>query len=149
PAERPRLLDRQDIVRFLDYANRRAVSSRTHAVQARIGVGDVVTHRALSDLLLRVSNGIGQPQGILGRRPQNVERKSLRGFLSDSGKVLQFVDQALNRHGKIRHARCVTYDAPPRKPALIFPSFHFTSSAPKHLSSRPSERTRARGGTLA
>jgi hypothetical protein len=43
----------------------------------------------------------------------------LRGFLADSGEMLQCVDKSFNGSGKIRHARCVAQGETPRKPSKL------------------------------
>jgi len=45
--------------------------------------------------------------GVFGRRAQQKKSEALRGFLSDAGEVLQFIDQAFDRSGEIRHVGCV------------------------------------------
>src|ERR1700737_1306795 len=103
PAERPRFLNGENVVGFFDHTNGLAASRGSHAVQAWVGVGNVVTYRAFANLFLGLANRIGQRQSVLGRTAQQIERKSLRGLLSNAGEMFEFVDQSLDRGSKIRH----------------------------------------------
>src|SRR5271163_1129432 len=73
----------------------------------RIILRNIAAHRALADFFFSVANRVRQPKRVFRSRTQNKEGQTLGGFLSDSGQVLQFIDQSFNRSGKIRHARCV------------------------------------------
>ncbi len=73
------------------------------AVQARIGIGDVVAHRAEAHVHLGVADGVGERQGFFRLGAQNMEREALRGLRPDAGQMFELVDQTLDRFGKIRH----------------------------------------------
>src|SRR5262249_38192445 len=88
---------------------------RAGAVEARIGVGDVVADRALADFFLGVANGLGQSEGVLGRGAKEVKRKALSGFLANAGEMLKFIDQAFDWGGEIGHEKCVAQGRSRRK----------------------------------
>ena len=101
------LLDGKDIVGLFDDADGAFVAGGAGAIEARVGIGDVVAGRAGADLLLGVANGVGEAESVFGSGAEDVEGEALGGFLADAGEVLQFVDQTFNRSGKIRHVLCV------------------------------------------
>ena len=103
----PSLFDRQNVVRLLHHADRFLVACGADAKKTRIGVRDVVARRALANLFLRVSNGVGKGQGIFRRGPQEKKRQALRRLLADAGKMFQFIDESFHRSGEIWHAACV------------------------------------------
>ena len=79
------------------------IARRANAVKARIRVGDVSAGSALSDFFFGVANGVGKRHGFFRSGAQEMEREALRGFLSDTGKMFESVDQSFNGGGKIRH----------------------------------------------
>jgi hypothetical protein len=98
-----RFLDGEDVVGLFDHANGLAVARGSDAIQAWIGVGDVVARRALANLFFGISNGVGEPERVFRRRAQDKKCEALRGFLSNAGKMFEFVDEAFDRSGKIGH----------------------------------------------
>ena len=56
----PRFLDRENIVRFFDDADGSFITARPGAIEARIGIGDVVARGAGLDLLLGFTNRVGK-----------------------------------------------------------------------------------------
>ena len=98
-----RFFDRENVVGLFNDADRLVITGRADAIEARIRVGDVVADRALADFLFRVANRVGKSHGFFGRRAQEMEREALRGFLSNTGKMFEGVDQSFNGGGKIRH----------------------------------------------
>jgi len=103
PAILARLLDGHDVVGLLDHADHLAVPRGTGAVQAGVGVGDVIAHRAEAHVQFGVTNRIGERQRLLLSGAKNVKGEPLRGLGSDSGQVLELVDEALDRCGEVRH----------------------------------------------
>ncbi len=98
-----RFFDGHDVVRLFHHADGPAIARGPGAVQAGIRVSDVVADGAFADFFFCVANGVGERQGVFRRRAQQKESEALRGFLSDAGEVLQFIDQAFDRSGEIRH----------------------------------------------
>jgi hypothetical protein len=100
----PSLFNRENVVGFLNDADRPMVPRRADAIQTRIGVGDVVASGALADFFFGVANRIGKREGVFGRGAKQIKREALRGLLADSRKMFQCVNESFNRSGKIRHA---------------------------------------------
>jgi len=88
---------------LFDHADSPFVSRWPHAIQTRIGIGKILANRAGANLFFGLANGVGKRQRILRRGPKQMKRQPLGRFLSDSGEVLQFIDESLNRRGKIWH----------------------------------------------
>jgi hypothetical protein len=101
------LFDSENVVWLFDDTDGAFVAGGAGAVEAGIGVGDVVASGAGSDLFFGIANGVGEAKGVFRCGAQDVERKALGSFLADTGKMFQFVDQSFNWSGKIRHVLCV------------------------------------------
>ena len=90
-------LDRDDVARLLDDAERRGVAPFVEAVAAQLALGDVeaapapVT-RSLASMIAR-----GEAVGVLGRGLQEVERDPLRRLRADAGQPPELVDERLDR----------------------------------------------------
>jgi hypothetical protein len=88
---------------FFDDADRFVVASRTDAIEARVGVGDVVADRALADFFLGVANGVGKGEGFFGFGTEQMEGQALGRFLADTREMFESVDESFNWGGKIGH----------------------------------------------
>jgi hypothetical protein len=95
--------DCENVVRFLDDADRAAVTRRADTIEAWIRVGDVVARGAFADSFFCLANRIGKRQRFFVGGTQEMERETLRGLLADSGKMFQSIDESFYWGGKIRH----------------------------------------------
>ena len=102
-----RLFDGENVVRFFDDADGAFVAGGAGTVEARIGIGDVVTGRAGTNFFFGVANGVGEAESVFRSGAQDMEGEALGSFLADTGKMFQLVDESFNRSGKIRHVLCV------------------------------------------
>jgi len=75
-----RFLDSHDVVRLFHHANGPATARGPGAVETGIRVGDVVADGAFADFFFCVANGVGERQGVFGRRAQQKKSEALRGF---------------------------------------------------------------------
>ena len=73
------------------------MARRRAAIEARVGIRDVVAHRAFADIGFRVANRVGKRHRVFRLRAQQKKREPLRRFLADAGQMFQFVDQTRNR----------------------------------------------------
>jgi len=90
-------------VRLFDDANCLAIARGPRAIQARIGVRDVVAHRAKSHIQLGVADGVGEGQRIFRRDAEDMKREPLLQSWPDAGQMFELVDQALDRFREISH----------------------------------------------
>ena len=86
------LFNRENVVGFFDDANRFVIAGWANAIEARIRIRDVVARGALADFLFGIANSVRESHGFFWRGAQEMERKTLRGFLSDTGKMFEGVD---------------------------------------------------------
>ena len=97
------LLDRGDVGRFLDHAHQSLVASGIRAIDARVNVSDVVADGAEMQLRLQLMNGLGESGRIIGGGAEDVKGEALCGFVTNSWKFLELVNET--RHGfcKLAH----------------------------------------------
>src|ERR1700682_2203552 len=98
-----RFFDGHDVVRFFDDADCFAIARWPRAVQARIGIGDVVAHRTKSHVHLGVADSIGEGERIIRSNAHDLKREALRTLGPDAAQMYELVDQSLDRFGEIRH----------------------------------------------
>src|SRR5579884_2237389 len=90
-------------MRLFDHANLRPVAMRIAAVGAQFGVADVVAFGAQAEMVFHVQQRGGEPLGVLAGSSEDVEGKTLGGFLADAGQAAEFVDEPLQGRGEIGH----------------------------------------------
>jgi hypothetical protein len=64
------------------------------AEAARIGVGDVVAHRAVRNPFLDIANRFDEALCLLAWALEDVKREALRAPGTDAGETLQLFDEA-------------------------------------------------------
>jgi hypothetical protein len=95
--ELPRALDRDQVARLLDYADRRRLAALVLADAAGGLGGEVEADLAVADGLLDLADGVGQRERLLVGRAEDVEREPLRGALPDAGQARELGDQTVDR----------------------------------------------------
>ena len=84
PAVLARLLDRDDVVRLLDDADRLVAALGIRAVSAQLAVRDRVAQRAGPDPVQQRADRVRQPAGVLPRAPQQMEDDPLGRLRADA-----------------------------------------------------------------
>ena len=97
-----RALERDDVDRLLDDADRRVVAARVEADRAGLLLGQVPALAAEADALLHLGERRGERERLLGRPLQDVEREPLRRPLPDPGQPRQLRDEVLDRGAEHR-----------------------------------------------
>jgi hypothetical protein len=90
-----RSLERHDVGRLFDHADKARVAPGVAADLAYLFFSEVEAARAEADALLGFLEGAGQRQNVLGGQTKQVKRQPLSRFLADARKPSQLVDQAL------------------------------------------------------
>src|ERR1700722_8940624 len=88
--EIPGLFDRSDIGGFFHHANQALGAGCTAAIYTGINIRDVVADGAQSQISLDVAHSDSERFGVVVTRTQDVERKTLGRFASNSWKLFQF-----------------------------------------------------------
>ncbi len=97
-----RALERDDVDRLLDDADRRVVSACVEADRTRLLLGQVAALAAEAHPLLDLGERGSERERFLGRALEDVEGEPLRGPLSDSGQAGELRDEVLD--GGRKHA---------------------------------------------
>src|SRR5579884_939566 len=100
-----RALERDDVDRLLDDADRRLVAARVEADRARLVLGQIAALAAEADALLHLGDRRRERERLGARPLQDVERKPLRSSLPDAGQARQLGDEVLD--GGAEHAAIV------------------------------------------
>ena len=93
------LLHRHDVAGVLDHTQDRAVAPGVVADRTQLPFGHVEAPGAQRGVFLHRHDGLGQPDGVLGRHLQDVEGQALRGLGADAGETSELVHQRLERAG--------------------------------------------------
>src|SRR5579859_3019625 len=101
-----RALNGEDVVGLFDDADHSAITVRARAVKAGIGIGDVVTDAAFTNLQLGIANGVGQGHRVFWVGAEHMKGQALRCLLADPGQAFELIDEPTDRFGKVRHRRC-------------------------------------------
>jgi len=92
-------------VRLFDDADHAAIAGGAGAVEAGIGIGDVIADAAFANLQFGIANGIGQRDRFFRTGAQDMKGKPLSRLLTDSGQAFEFIDKPSDGFGKVRHQR--------------------------------------------
>ncbi len=87
-----RALNGEDVVRLFDDADHSAITVGARAVKAGIGIGDVVTDAAFTNLQLGIANGVGQGHRVFWVGAEHMKGKALRRLLADPGQAFELID---------------------------------------------------------
>ena len=117
-AEVAGLLDRDDVVRLLDDADRPLAARGVRAVGAHLPVGHRVADRAGADAVEERRDRLREPGGVLPRAPQEVEGDPLGRLRPDPGELPQLVDQARDG-GRVVHRRSPSVASTPAPRACL------------------------------
>ena len=93
---RVRALERDDVDRLLDDADRGVVAACVEADRACLFLGQVPALAAEADALLHLVERGGERGCLLRRALEDVEREPLRGALADPGQACQLRDEVLD-----------------------------------------------------
>src|SRR5687768_5288352 len=91
--EAARLFHGHQTVRLLNHADHRMVSARGRTKPAGINLRQVVTDRTENNTLFHFAQRGDQSFEIRFRRAHDMERQTLRRFVSNTRQTLQFVDE--------------------------------------------------------
>ena len=94
-------LERDQIGRGRDHADRLGVAARVVAHRARIGFGDVHALRAQPRLLDQLDQRLCERADLVVRRADEMEREPRGGLLADAGQARQLADEPLDRIGHL------------------------------------------------
>ena len=97
-----RPLERDDVDRLLDDADRRVVAARVEADPAGLVLGQVAALAAEADALLHLHERARERERLLRRPLEDVEREPLRRALPDPGQARELRDEVLD--GGAEHA---------------------------------------------
>jgi hypothetical protein len=89
-------LDRDDVARLLDHADRRGLPPLVLADAAgRLG-GEVEADLAVTNGRLDLADGVGQPERLLLRGTEDVKSEPLSGALTDAGQASELRDEPVD-----------------------------------------------------
>ncbi len=99
-------LDRQDIRCLLDHTQKGIIALRIRADFAELTGREKAAHWAGNDFQMRLSQRIGQDQGLGLLVLQEPDRHPLGAAGADAGQPLQLRHQSFYREGKISAGHC-------------------------------------------
>src|SRR6266508_3512368 len=102
-AELPCPLEREQVIRLLDDAERPGIALGVATDAAGILLGHVEAYRAVDDELLELDEGFGQRRHLGGGTLEEKEGQALGRLGPDAGQPLERVDEPRNRLGIIGH----------------------------------------------
>ena len=97
PAELASALDRHDVLRLFDHADRVIAATWIGAHAAQLVFGDVAAHGAETHLRLDRCNRLGKARDVRAICGEEVERDALGALGPNAGESPQLVDQILHR----------------------------------------------------
>jgi hypothetical protein len=100
-----RPLERDEVDRLLDDADRRVVAACVGADRAQLVLGQVAALGAEADALLHVLDRLRERERLVPRPREEVEREPLRRALADAGQLRELGDEVV--HGRREHGRIV------------------------------------------
>ena len=106
PVEAARALDRQDVQRLLDDADRRAVARSVAADAAGVDLRDVLADGAEDCPLLQLDDRLRERDGVVVRDAQQVVGEPLRALRPDAGQLVELFDEPRDGRGAAERRGC-------------------------------------------